>query len=168
MLPGATTTYSRTRKKGRGRARRPGERGHRNGRAVPAELFVDTSAWYPLIVAKHPDHNRLATKLRAAVKVHRRLVTTNLVIAETHALLLRRVGRETALRFVQTVDNAPNVIVRSTRELEAAAEQNWLAKYSDQDFSLTDAVSFAVMAERRIRQALSLDHHFDVAGFEIA
>ena len=76
-------------------------------------------------------------------------------------------GRETKLEFVQTVDNAPNVVVRRTRELESAAERNWLARYSDHDFSLTDVVSFAVMTERRIRQALSLDQHFVVAGFEL-
>jgi predicted nucleic acid-binding protein len=102
------------------------------------------------------------------VRDRRRLVTTNLVVAETHALLLRRVGRTTALTFVQTVDEAPNVIVRSTRELERTAEQNWLARYRDQEFSFTDAVSFAVMADRRIRDALTLDHHFAVAGFSVS
>ena len=135
---------------------------------MPAEFFVDTSAWYPLLVGRHPDHTRLASALRALIRDRRRLVTTNLVVAETHALLLRRVGRATALTFVQTVDEAPNVVVHSTRELERAAERNWLARYRDQDFSFTDAVSFAVMTERRVRDALSLDHHFAVAGFSLA
>jgi predicted nucleic acid-binding protein len=134
---------------------------------VAAEFFVDTSAWYPLVVATHPDHMRLAAALRAAIGARHRLVTTNLVVAETHALLLRRVGRSTALTFVRTVDDSPNVVVRSTRDLERVAERDWLARYADQDFSFTDAVSFAVMAERRVRDALSLDHHFAVAGFRI-
>ena len=93
-------------------------------------------------------------------------MTTNLVVAETHALLLRRVGGPTALTFVRTVYESPNVVVHSTRDLEAAAERNWLARFADQDFSLTDAVSFAVMTERRIREALTLDAHFAVAGFQ--
>jgi len=133
---------------------------------VPAEFFVDTSGWYPLVVAKHPDHARISAALRALIRNHRRLVTTNLVVAETHALLLRRVGRATALTFIQTVAEPPNVVVRSTRELEAAAERDWLARYHDQDISLADAVSFAVMTERGIRDALTLDHHFAVAGFQ--
>jgi predicted nucleic acid-binding protein len=83
---------------------------------VAGEFFVDTSAWYPLLVAKHPDHAGLALALRGLIRNHRRLVTTNL--------------------------------------------------YTDQDFSFTDAVSFAVMTERRIRDALSLDHRFVVAGFQ--
>ena len=134
---------------------------------MAAEFFVDTSAWYPLLVAKHPDHERLAAALRSLIRDRRRLVTTNLIIAETHALLLRRIGHRTALTFAQTVDEAPNVVVRSTRELEQAAERNWLARYADQDFSFTDAVSFAVMAERRIRDVLALDHHFEIAGFTV-
>ena len=133
---------------------------------MPAEFFVDTSAWYPLVVAKHPDHARLSSALRALIRNHRRLVTTNLVVAETHALLLRRVGHATALTFIQTVGETPNVVVRSSRELEAAAERDWIARYDDQDFSFADAVSFAVMAERDIRDALTLDHHFVVAGFQ--
>jgi len=133
---------------------------------VPAEFFVDTSAWYPLIVARHPDHARLGSALRALIRNHRRLVTTNLVVAETHTLLLRRVGRTTALTFLQTVGESPNVVVRSSRELEAAAERDWLTRYDDQDFSFADAVSFAVMTERGIRDALALDHHFVVAGFQ--
>jgi predicted nucleic acid-binding protein len=132
---------------------------------VPAEFFVDTSAWYPLVVAKHPDHARLSSALRTLIRNHHRLVTTNLVVAETHALLVRRVGRAAALTFVQTVGEPPNVVVPSSREIEAAAERDWLARYDDQEFSFADAVSFAVMTERGIRDALTLDHHFVVAGF---
>jgi uncharacterized protein len=133
---------------------------------VASEFFVDTSAWYPLLVAKHPDHARLASALRELIRNRRRLVTTNLVVAETHVLLLRRVGAQTALAFVRTVDEVPNVVVRSTRDLENEAERNWLARYSDQGFSFTDAVSFAVMTNRGMRDALSIDHHFAVAGFQ--
>jgi predicted nucleic acid-binding protein len=56
-------------------------------------------------------------------------------------------------------------VVHSTAEVEAKAIRAWLERYCDQDFSFTDAVSFAVMTERRIDEALTLDHHFEVAGF---
>ena len=135
---------------------------------MAGEFFVDTSAWYPLVVAKHPDHARLGAQLRTLIRDHRRLVTTNLVVAETHALLLRRVGKPTALTFVRTVYESPNVVVHSTREIEVAAERNWLARFPDHEFSLADAVTFVVMTERRIREALSLDHHFVVAGFQVS
>jgi len=69
--------------------------------------------------------------------------------------------------FLREVTRAPHVVVSSTPEYEAAAQMEWLERYADQDFSLTDAVSFAVMADRGIREALAIDHHFVVAGFAV-
>ena len=132
---------------------------------MSGEIFVDTSAWYPAVVRSHPDHKRVASVLAARIRQRSRVVTTNLVIAETHALLLRRAGREPALAFAKTVRQAPNLIVWSDAGLENRALSEWLERYEDQDFSVTDAVSFAVMQERRIEEALTLDHHFVVAGF---
>jgi len=40
-----------------------------------------------------------------------------------------------------------------------------LSKYSDQDFSYTDAVSFAIMKRQKIIKAFSFDKHFVIAGF---
>jgi predicted nucleic acid-binding protein len=135
---------------------------------VAGELFVDTSAWYPVVVARHPGHQALAQLLSDRVRAGQRLVTTNLIVAETHALLLHRVHRQAALTFARTVREAPNLVVTSTPELEGAAITRWLERFDDQDFTLTDAVSFQVMATRRITEALALDRHFTIAGFRIA
>ena len=89
----------------------------------------------------------------------------NLILAETHVLLSRRVGRGTALAFIQTVREPPNLVILSNLDFEIAAVTDWLTPFNDQDFSFADAVSFAVMKTRRIKQALTLDHHFAVAGF---
>jgi predicted nucleic acid-binding protein len=132
-----------------------------------AELFIDTSAWYPAIVASHPDHAAVADALHGAVRAGARLVTTNLVVMETHALLLHRVGREIALSFATTVYEPPTLVVSSTTELEQRGIADWIVKYADQRFSLTDAVSFAVMKSRGIAQALALDAHFATAGFRV-
>lgn len=138
------------------------------GRAVVArELFVDTSAWYPIVVRSHTDHAALSAELTALVRAGERLVTTNLVIAETHALLTIRAGAPTALAFLRHATTAPTEVVTSTPELELEAQVAWLTRFADQAFSLTDAVSFVVMTRRRIRSALTLNHHFAVAGFSM-
>jgi predicted nucleic acid-binding protein len=131
------------------------------------EILVDTSAWYPLAVPTHPDHAPLRDALRARVAAGVRVVTTNLIVAETHALLLRRVHGAAARTFVRLVQQPPNLVVRATADLEQSALDDWLERYADQPFSLADAVSFAVMAERRIEEALTLDRHFAVAGFTV-
>ncbi len=131
------------------------------------EVFVDSSAWFPALLRKHPDHLKVSAALRGAVNDHVRIVTTNLVVAETYVLLLRRDRRETARGLARTVGEAPNIVVRSSQELETCALTDWLEPYHDQAFSFTDAVSFAVMAERGIEDALALDKHFAVAGFRL-
>jgi predicted nucleic acid-binding protein len=135
---------------------------------VATELFVDTSGWYPLALRSSPDHQAVADALRRHVTAGARIVTSNLVVAETHVLLRRRVGRSAATAFVHGVGEPPNVVVYATPDLEAAAVRDWLDRFDDQAFSLTDAVSFAIMTERRIGTALALDRHFRVAGFQLA
>jgi len=134
---------------------------------VAAELFVDTSAWYPIAVPSHSDHAMLATALADRVRSGGRIVTTNLVVAESHALLLARTRRDAALAFLRAVRQPPNEVVTATAELEERAIPHWLERYSDQDFSLADAVSFEVMSERGVRDALTLDGHFAAAGFVV-
>jgi predicted nucleic acid-binding protein len=134
---------------------------------VPAELFVDTSAWYVLALTSAPEHRKVAGALRQRVERGTRIVTTNLIVAETHALLLRRTRREIALAFAREVRRTPNVVVNSSPDDEESALTDWIEKFDDQPFSLTDAVSFAVMEDRGIREALALDHHFSVAGFMV-
>lgn len=132
---------------------------------MAAEIFVDTSAWYPIMVRRHPQHQELARELEARVRKGARVVTTNLVVAETHALVLHRAGRASALTFAQLVRQPPNLVVTSTPQMEGEAISQWLERFDDQDFSFADAVSFAVMSARGIKDALTLDRHFQVAGF---
>jgi predicted nucleic acid-binding protein len=134
---------------------------------VTEALYIDTSAWYPLADPAHPEHERLAATLKERVQRGTRIVTSNLVLAETYVLLLRRAGRDVALTFLQIVRQPPNSIEHSTGEREQAALRDWLMRFEDQDFSLTDAVSFAIMTELGIRDALTLDRHFATAGFVV-
>jgi predicted nucleic acid-binding protein len=134
---------------------------------VAAEIFVDTSAWYPVAVRRDPAHGAVVGALRERIRRGVRVVTTNLVVAETHALLLRRTTRAAALAFVGHVGRPPNLVVYGTPELDAQAMVDWLERYDDQNFSLTDGVSFAVMTERGITDALALDRHFASAGFRV-
>lgn len=92
-------------------------------------------------------------------------MTSNLVVAESHALLLRRVGREVALAFLEAVRRPPNRIEHVTPAREDVAVDEWIRRFTDQDFSLADATSFAIMSELRIHEALTLDRHFGTAGF---
>lgn len=128
-------------------------------------LFVDTSAWYPLADAGHPDHQAVSEALRERIANGARIVTTNMVVAETQALILNRADRGVALAFLNAVHQPPNRVEYATPPRVDAALDQWMRRYTDQRFSLTDAISFVVMKELEIREALALDRHFAKAGF---
>ncbi len=57
------------------------------------------------------------------------------------------------------------LIVRASDELFKAGVA-FYAMRPNKDWSLTDCISFHVMRDRGIREALTGDHHFEQAGFK--
>lgn len=133
-----------------------------------AAVFVDTSGWLPVYVVREPRHEVTVRVYGERLDRGTRLVTTNLVTAEMHALMARRLGPEVGVEFLDRLHADPAHEVRFVdRELERAAVDSWLRPFRDRRFSLTDAVSFEVMRREGIRAALAVDRHFSVAGYEL-
>lgn len=129
-------------------------------------VFLDTSGWFAAMDGRSARHAGLARRYRDLITAAQRLVTTNLVVAEMHALLSRRVGIEIGLEFLDQLYREPTHEVRfATRALERAAIDRWIRPYAQHQFSLTDAVSFEVMRTEGLTHVLTLDKHFVVAGF---
>jgi len=132
---------------------------------VSVELFVDTSAWVALADAADDNHSAAASIYPDMLKGYRRLVTTNLVIAEAYILIRRGLGHGAAMAFLNRIRVSPRIEkVYADAELDTRAEEI-LRRYQDQPFSYTDAVSFVLMRQRAIGEAFAFDRHFVVAGF---
>lgn len=128
-------------------------------------IFVDTGAWYALADRADQYHKRAVKKYPALLKQYSHLTTSNLVVAETYILIRRALGYQPAITFLQNFSSSPRITkICSDTTLEIKAEEI-LVKYQDQDFSYTDAVSFAVMRELKIEKAFAFDSHFSTAGF---
>jgi len=135
---------------------------------VRGALFLDTSGWLAAISARESVQAAARKAYAGQVSAGGTLVTTALVMTEMHALLLRFRGPAAALRFLDGVAADPShEIVDVDRDLRLAAVERWLRRFTDHDFSLTDAVSFEVMRRLKIRRAIALDPHFATAGFEL-
>ena len=131
-------------------------------------VFLDTSGWFAALSPKESAHKPARTAYREWIEGGTQLVTTNLVVAEMQVLLMRSRGPAEGLRFIDSLyQDATHEVVFIDRELERGAVDGWLRRFRDQPLSLTDAVSFEVMRVRRIRKALALDEHFELAGFEV-
>ena len=94
-----------------------------------------------------------------------RVVTTSFVLAEVADGLCERKRRASFVRLFDDLTKDRNSrIVPATDRLF----RQGLALYRerlDKDWSLTDCISFAVMRDLRLSQALTGDHHFEQAGF---
>jgi len=134
---------------------------------MAGEIFVDTGAWVALADQDDKYYERAVREYPNLLKRYRRLVTTNLVVAEVYIILCKALGHTAAITFLESVGSSPRIEkVESTEELETEA-QDILRRYSDQDFSYTDAVSFALMRQRSIDTAFAFDKHFSIAGFSM-
>lgn len=131
------------------------------------EVFVDTSAWIAVSDAGDRHHTAGKATYSRLIRDRRRLVTTNLVIAETYIIIRRIGGHDQGMRYLDSLRGSPRLQkVWSDASIENLAEEI-LQKYVDQDFSFTDAVSFVVMQERGIQEVFTFDRHFAVLGFQI-
>lgn len=135
---------------------------------MSARLFLDTSGWFAAISPREAAHDRARAAYAEEVLGGGTLVTTSLVMAEMHVLLLRLGGPGAALGFLDGLAADPtHEVIDVDRDLRLAAVERWLRRFGDQDFSLTDAVSFEFMRRGKLRRALALDRHFAAAGFEL-
>jgi uncharacterized protein len=125
-------------------------------------IFADSFYLLALFNGSDAAHER-ARKISA--KLQGLLVTTDWVLAETADALCDPLNRMRCVAFI-------NDLRRSTRvEIEPASRASFDVGWKlyqerpDKDWSLTDCISFAVMQERGIEEALTGDHHFEQAGF---
>ena len=82
--------------------------------------------------------------------------TTWFVVAETHALILSRQGHARAGRCLAAF-HFPCVPVDPA---DMAAARRMVAAHADQDYSLCDAISCAVLRRLGCRAAFTFDRHF--------
>jgi len=123
-------------------------------------LFVDTSVWYA--AADSSDRNNVRSKM--ILRSGETLVTSDHVLVETWTLLHHKLNRKAAERFWEGLRNGVAVIEAVTlADLEVA----WVigASWRDQDFSIVDRTSFAVMRRLGIDRVASFDAHFAVFRF---
>ena len=125
-------------------------------------VFADTFFYLALLDDTEPDHGRAL----AESKISRLIVTTEFVLlelgnacarAEDHADFLALVAGMRASPRVKIIPLASELF---NRGLARMRERN------DKDWSLTDCISFVVMEDEGIHEALTGDQHFEQAGFK--
>lgn len=133
----------------------------------PGRALIDTGALLAVANPRDQYHEEAVAVGRRFLTSGGRWVGTPLVLAEFHGHLLQRRGHGAARAHLDRLLADPvHEWVEVSGELVREASERWLARFSDQAFSLTDAVSFEVMRRERLTHAFAFDHHFEVAGYE--
>jgi predicted nucleic acid-binding protein len=125
-------------------------------------MFLDTAGLLCLHHRAEPLHQEACEAYRAA---HTRL-THGYVLAEFVALAqARRLPRPEALEFVIDLVANPDIEVVWVDEALHQEGMALLRARPDKTYSLCDAISFVLMRERKVYDALTTDRHFAQEGF---
>lgn len=94
-----------------------------------------------------------------------RIITTGYVLAETGSLLSRRDDRPAFVDLLRQLQSDPLVLIAPASRALFRDGFELFAARPEKEWSLVDCISFAIMRQRRLNDALTADHHFTQAGF---
>jgi predicted nucleic acid-binding protein len=125
-------------------------------------VFADTAYWIALLVKQDQYHERARAWTPL---INGRITTTGLVLLETANTLARPAWRASAVALIEHLQQRPDVDIVPPEP--ALWPRGWTLYRDrpDKGWSLTDCVSFLVMQEARLTDALTTDEHFRQAGF---
>jgi predicted nucleic acid-binding protein len=127
-------------------------------------VFGDT-LYFVALLSPADQYHKIAIEWTA--ESERPLVTTEFILVEAAAFAAMPAGRGKFSGLVARLRANPlATIVPASAELFQAG-LDLFERRPDKEWSLTDCISFAVMEAQGIRDALTADHHFEQAGFNV-
>jgi predicted nucleic acid-binding protein len=130
-------------------------------------IFLDTAYVYALVNTRDQWHEQALNWQRKLATEGQPLITTELILVEIADGLAAVKFRAQAATVLTTLQSSAFVeIVPFSSQLLSEAFALYRSR-QDKDWGLTDCVSFVVMRERALSEALTMDEHFRQAGFSV-
>ena len=125
-------------------------------------VFADS---FYFIALSNPSDGHHAAAVRAVESLTSRLLTTHYVLIEVADALSAPRFRADVAQFLRqlALDPGTEIMGRDIPLYERGLDL--YAQRPDKAWSLTDCISFVVMTERGLTEALTGDNHFEQAGF---
>lgn len=129
------------------------------------KVFLDTSYAVALSSSTDQNHER-ALQLAEELEISgAEFVTTRAILLEIGNALAKARYRQAAVRLLTELENDPKIeIVAASDELYHKAIDP-CRRRPDKDWGLIDCMSFVVMQDHELIDALTADTHFTQAGF---
>lgn len=132
--------------------------------AKKIRAYVDSGAFIAFL-DRSDSYHALFARLFAAPP---NLITTPLVITETHAWFLRRYDASKAMQFLGFVETLTPLKIEAVGREELLAAVDILREFSDQNLTLVDACGITTMVQHRIDLCWSVDRHLGLKGARLA
>ena len=130
----------------------------------PARLFLDT-AFVQALLNRNDQYHSIA-KLRLSELIAAKEVWTTEAILIEIGNALSASHREGAVHFIKQCYTTPNIHVVP---VDTEILKRGLVLYderTDKEWGLTDCISFVVMSDQNLTDAMTTDRHFIQAGFQ--
>jgi len=125
-------------------------------------IFADSYFFFAIINPRDPAH---AKAMDFSQRNRAPLVTTAWVLTELADGLASTPRRQAFRSVLDDIEaNPADLIVPANTETFEKGVELYHAR-PDKQWSLTDCISFVVMQDRQINEALTGDRHFEQAGF---
>ena len=125
-------------------------------------VFADTSYYIALLSEDDSFHE---AALAWSKDLLARTIVTEYVLVELGNGLCRSRYRSRYVPLVEHLLNDPDTIFVPASESLFQQGLQLFAARPDKTWSMVDCLSFVVMKQRRLREALTTDDHFNQAGF---
>jgi len=123
--------------------------------------FADTFFFLALLRDDDPSHARAM----ASLMLNQPIVTTEFVLLELGNACARAADHADFLALVAGMRASPRFRILPLESSLLNRGLDRMGTRSDKDWSLTDCISFVVMEDEGITEALTADRHFEQAGF---
>ena len=130
-------------------------------------IFLDTSYAVALSASTDEHHTRAVELADELEDSGTHFVTTRAILLEIGNALSKVRHRSAAIRLLTALENDPKVeIVAASDELYRRAFEAYSDRV-DKEWGLIDCMSFVVMKDEGVTEALTADNHFRQAGFRV-
>jgi predicted nucleic acid-binding protein len=125
-------------------------------------IFADAS-YYIALLSPRDQHHQDA--IRVSRDLLQPIVITDFVLIELANALADIDSRQFAVSLWENLRRDPQTTIISASTKLVTQGLNLYANRPDKEWSLVDCISFIIMEERGLTDALTADHHFEQAGF---
>ncbi len=128
-------------------------------------VFADTGYWVALLNPRDELHQKAQDLSKSMADIY--IFTSEMVLAEVLNDFSKRgeLFRQAAIDLIETLYSHPNVTVVKQSSSQFQDGVLLYKQRPDKQWSITDCVSFQIMAKYGITEALAYDKHFEQAGF---